>query len=134
MSDSIIPDGVWLVRGGINDELVPAFQQKGAIALDWRDVGDLALIPSLEDFKARVFQQFRGNAPEYIRDELTDLLWFVRLIDVGDYVLVDDKRMESERFAHDQDIGVLKAFVRELAWEVDDFLQSILDIASRGAR
>ena len=91
MSDSVIPDGVWLVRGGINDEMVTAFQQKGAIALDWRDVDDLALIPSLEDFKARVFQQFRGNPPEYIRDELKDLLWFVRLIDVDDYVLVDDK-------------------------------------------
>lgn len=211
MSDSVIPDGVWLVRGGINDEMVTAFQQKGAIALDWRDVGDLALIPSLEDFKARVFQQFRGNPPESIRDELKDLLWLVRLIDIGDYVLVDDKfkdevvigkvisdveynlglfgstypyirrvkwlkhiprdlftpeaqqdlysilpvedlrshrheihkrltggegiiNMQSERFAPYQDIGVLKAFVRELAWELEDFLQSILDIASRGKR
>jgi predicted Mrr-cat superfamily restriction endonuclease len=211
MSDSVIPDGVWLVRGGINDEMVTAFQQKRAIALDWRDVGDLALIPSLEDFKARVFQQFRGNPPESIRDELKDLLWLVRLIDIGDYVLVDDKfkdevvigkvisdveynlglfgstypyirrvkwmkhiprdlftpeaqqdlysilpvedlrshrrefhkrltggegiiNLESERVAPYQDIGVFKAFVRELAWELEDFLQSILDIASMGKR
>jgi len=211
MSDSVIPDGVWLVRGGIHDELVSAFQQKGAIALDWPDIGDLALIQSLEDFKAQVFQQFHGESPEHIRDELKDLLWFLRLIDVDDYVLVDDKlkdevvigkvasdvehnsklfgpkypyirrvkwlkhiprdlftpevrqdlysivpiedlrshrreiqkrltgeeeiiNLESNRFAHYQEIDALKAFVRELAWEVDDFLQSIFDIASRGAR
>ena len=210
MSDSVgIPDGVWLVRGGINDELVSAFQRREAIALDWPDVGDLALIPSLEEFKVRVLQKFRSASPESIRDELKDLLWFLRLIEVGDYVLVDDKlkeeiiignvtsaveynlklfgpkypyirrvkwlkhiardqftpeakedlysilpiedirphrreihkrltgeegiiNMESERFAHYQDIDVLKAFVRELAWEVDDFLQAILDITSRG--
>lgn len=211
MSDSVIPDGVWLVRGGIKDELVSAFQGKGAIALDWPDIGDLALLPSLEDFKARVFQKFYGESPQYIRDELKDLLWFLRLIDVGDYVLVDDKRkeevvigkvisdvehnlklfgpkypyirrvrwlkhmardlftpevrqdlysivpiedirshrreihkrltgeeeiinMESERFAPYQDIDALKAFVRDLAWDVDDFLESVFDILSRGRR
>src|SRR5262245_13527547 len=91
MSDTVIPDGVWLVRGGIQDELVSVFQLKGAIALDWPDVGDLTLMPSLEDFKARVFQQFLEDSPQHIRDELKDLLWFLRLIDVGDYVLVDDK-------------------------------------------
>lgn len=211
MSDSVIPDGVWLVRGGIHDEMVTAFQLKGAIALDWPDVGDLALISSIEDFKTRVFQKFRGASTDSIRDELKDLLWFLRLIDVDDYVLVDDKlkdevvigkvtsdvehnlklfgpkypyirhvtwlkhvardlftreaqqdlysilpiedirphrreiykrltgregiiNLKSERFAPYQDIGVLKAFVRELAWEVEDFLQSIFDITSRGDR
>jgi predicted Mrr-cat superfamily restriction endonuclease len=206
MSNSRIPDGAWLVRGGINDELVTAFQQKGAIALDWPDIGDLALIPSLEDFKERVLQNFVGSSPDYVRDELRHLLWFMRLIDIGDYVIMDDKRTDEivagnvisdleynievfgtkypyirhvqwlkhvardafspdaqqdlysilpiedlrshryeihkhvtgedtiEKFGPYQDIGVLKAFVRELAGETDDFLQSIWDIYSGGAR
>lgn len=206
MSNSSIPGGVWLVRGGIKDEMVDAFQKKGAIALDWPDVGDLALMPSLEEFKTRVFQKFSGRSPDYVRDELKYLLWFMRLIDIGDYVLMDDKRIDkvligkvtgnleynnkifgesypyirhvnwlkpvlrdsftteaqqdlysilpiedirphrfevhkhitgkdySETFGPYQDIGVLRALVRELAGETDDFLQSIWDISSGGNR
>ncbi|HKY54768.1 MAG TPA: hypothetical protein VJM08_10705 [Anaerolineales bacterium] len=208
MSNSSIPAGAWLIRGGINDELVTAFQKKGAIALDWPDVGDLALIPSLDEFKSRVFQKFLGSSPEYIRDELQHLLWFMRLIAVGDYALIDNKRTEeviigkvistveynvrlfganypyvrrvqwikpiardlftpeaqqdlysilpiedirshrreihkqvtgeegdleeAETFEANKDIDVLKALVRELAWESEEFLESVLDIIFRG--
>jgi predicted Mrr-cat superfamily restriction endonuclease len=210
MGNSGIPDGVWLVRGGINDELVDASQQKGAIALDWPDVGDLTLIPSLDDFKVRVLQKFAGSSPDYIRDELKHLLWFMRLIDVGDYVLMDDKRidevvigtvttgveynavvfgtkypyirgvnwlrhiprdlftpeaqqdlysilpiedlrphrreihqrvtvgnemdLDSEKFPPYPNVSPLQAFVRELAWESEDILESVFDILSRGHR
>lgn len=211
MSDSDIPAGAWLLRGGINDELVSAFQREGAIALEWPDVGDLALIPSLDEFKARVFQKFAGNSPDHVRDELKYLLWFVRLIAVDDYALIDDKltqqvivgkvtsdieynlklfgakhpyirrvrwlkyiardlftpeaqqdlysilpiedirshryeihrratgkhgniNIEGEQFPPYKDIGILKAFIRELAWESEDFLESVFDILSRGRR
>ena len=211
MSDSDIPAGAWLLRGGINDELVSAFQREGAIALEWPDVGDLALIPSLDEFKARVFQKFAGNSPDYVRDELKYLLWFVRLIAVDDYAIIDDKliqkvivgkvtsdieynlklfgakypyvrrvkwlkhisrhsftaetqqdlysilpiedirphryeihrratgkhgnvNIEGEQFPPYKDIGILKAFIRELAWESEDFLESVFDILSRGRR
>ena len=210
-SDSDIPAGAWLLRGGINDELLSAFQREGAIALEWPDGGDLALIPSLDEFRARMFQTFPGNSPDHVRDELKYLLWFVRLIAVDDYALIDDKliqkvivgkvtsdieynlklfgakypyvrrvkwlknisrhsstaeaqqdlnsilpiedirshryeihrratgkhgniNIEGEQFPPYQDIGILKAFVRELAWESEDFLESVFDILSRGRR
>ena len=208
MNDSSIPAGAWLVRGGVTDEMVTAFQKKSAIALDWPDVGDLELIPSLDEFKSRVFQKFLGSSPEYIRDELQHLLWFMRLIAVGDYALIDDKLTqevlvgkvssgveynvklfgskypyirrvqwikniardlftpeaqqdlysilpiedirlhrreihkqvtgregdieEVETFESYQDIDPLKALVRELAWESEEFLESVLDIIFRG--
>ena len=211
MSDSSIPAEAWLVRGGINDEMVDAFQEKEAIALDWPDIGDLTFISSLEDFKARVFQKFLGNSPDYVRDELRYLLWFMRLIDIGEYVLMDDKRInevvignvtsdveynvelfgskypyirrvtwlkcidrklftadaqqdlysilpiedirshrhevhrrvtgregtidiEAEKFPPYKDIGPLKAYVRELAGETDDFFESVFNILYRGRR
>ena len=95
MNSSAIPDGVWLVRAGINDEMVSAFQQKAAVALDWPDIGNLALISSLDEFKMRLLQTFSGNAPDHIRDELKYLLWFVRLIAVDDYALIDKKQTDE---------------------------------------
>ena len=211
MSNSSIPAEAWLVRGGINDEMVDAFQQKEAVALDWPDIGDLTFISSLDDFKARVFQKFLGSSPDYVRDELKYLLWFTRLIDIGEYVLMDDKRInevvignvtsgveynvklfgskypyirrvkwlkridrnqfttdaqqdlysilpiedirshryeihrrvtgsqgtiniEDEKFPPYEDIGLLKAYVRELAGETDIFFETVFSILYRGRR
>ena len=211
MSNSSIPAEAWLVRGGINDEMVDAFQEKEAIAMDWPDIGDLAFIASVGDFKARIFQKFLGSSPDSVRDKLKYLLWFMRLIDIGEYVVMDDKRIaevvignvtsgveynvelfgskypyirrvrwlkridrkqfttdaqqdfysilpiedirshryeihrwvmgrertiniEHEKFSPYKDIGILKAYVRELAGEKDDFFETAFNILYRGRR
>ena len=95
MSNSNIPAGAWLVGGSSKDEMVDAFREKGAIALDWPDIGDLALISSLDEFKMRLLQTFSGNAPDHIREELKYLLWFMRLIAVDDYALIDKKQTDE---------------------------------------
>ena len=158
-----------------------------------------------------ILRQFAGRSAEDIRDELKNLLWFVRLIALGDYVLLHDKatdevvigqvisnvehnitllgpkfayirrvkwlkkiardqfteeaqadlysilpledlrthryeihrratdeeeniNIEREMFPPYEDIGTLKALVREWAWETEDFFQAIQDIRRGGRR
>jgi restriction system protein len=104
------------------------FLKKNVIALDWRDIGDLAKIPQdREKFKEALAKASPGRNPRAIAIDAGQLMRFAYEMMPGDIVIYPSKRDRnvhigriegnyyyhlSEEFPHRRDVKWLKAFPR----------------------
>jgi hypothetical protein len=86
-----IPERAWLIRPGEDDELLPEFLLKQAIAFGGLDLGDPTALQTAADVDARLLQAMGPNIPASVRYKAADLFDFWHTMAVGDYVLSDYK-------------------------------------------
>jgi hypothetical protein len=118
------PQSAWLIRAGYRGELIKAFEQKQAVALDIPDCGDPTSVSSAEEIQARLAEKVHDVSGEWTRIGSRQLLSFMRSIRVGDYVLVDDKHAQqilvgrvTGNFEYNRDIfGLDCPYIRRVAW------------------
>jgi restriction system protein len=84
---------MWGIHGGLHGDADGLFKKHKVIALGWRDMGDLSLLPAdREAFKARVAEVYqdakRGAIPNYAGQ----LFRFVHEMKVGDLIVYPSKR------------------------------------------
>jgi len=85
------PEHAWMVRAGDNNELADSVEDKNAVAIGWRDIGDLSHFGAREQFKARYQEVYRATSSSRINVNGGQLYRFVHAIAQGDYVLTYDQ-------------------------------------------
>jgi restriction system protein len=83
-----MPKHAWVVRAGDNNEIAELVEQVNAVAIGWKDMGDLSDLLYRDEFKNR----FRECYPEEtsnsrINVNTGQVFRFAREIEVGDYIL-----------------------------------------------
>jgi hypothetical protein len=85
------PQAAWLVRAGLRDELIEAFEQQQAIALALPDYGDPTGLLSADEILGRLTGQAANASSDRTRSDSWQLGTFIHSIKIGDYVLADAK-------------------------------------------
>lgn len=90
-----IPDRVWMVRSGGDNELVDQVEERGAVAIGWPQMGDLSDLTTREDFKVRYRIAYPDHSEARVSVNAGQIFRFCRELGVGDYVLTYDKSIRE---------------------------------------
>jgi len=83
---------VWGIHGGRTGDADSLFLKHNVIALGWRDMGDLSILPADRDaFRARVTQVYPDAKPGAVPNYAGQLFRFVHEMQVGDLVVYPSK-------------------------------------------
>ena len=88
MEESPILPGVWVVRGGNNNELASKVKGKGHVAIGWSTVGDVSAVESREALRKAMEEAETGSGRP---DAVGQLYRFAKEINNGDYILTPEK-------------------------------------------
>lgn len=83
----IKPKHAWMVRAGDDNELASVVEEKNAVAIGWREVGDVSDLHSRDEFKERYRQAFPEHSAGRVAVNAGQIYRFVREIQEGDYAL-----------------------------------------------
>ena len=81
------PAHVWMVRAGNDNELAEMVEQRNAVAIGWREMGDVSQLQRREAFKARYHEVYPEHSDGRTNVNYSQIFRFAREIEEGDYVL-----------------------------------------------
>lgn len=81
------PKHAWMVRAGNENELADLVEEKNAVAIGWRDVGDVSGLKKREQFKERYREVYPDHSARRVAGNAGQVYRFAREIREGDYVL-----------------------------------------------
>lgn len=86
-----MPDSVWMIRAGNNNELVDVFVENSVVAVGWPELGDLSEKSSRDSIKERYARVYEKRKDGRVNTDSAQLHTLVNRIKEGDLVLTYDK-------------------------------------------
>ncbi|MEE8074754.1 MAG: restriction endonuclease [Candidatus Binatia bacterium] len=84
-------NSIWVVRAGDNNEIANEVEQSSAVAIGWREIGDLRSTKTREEIKARYRQAYPDHSEKHVISGASQLFRFAYEIAEGDLVLTPIK-------------------------------------------
>ena len=84
-----VPEHVWMVRAGNDNSLAPKLWDANAVAIGWRDLGDLSQLSTRDAVKDRYAEVYPADVEKKYRIAVNSgqLYRFAHEIQIGDYML-----------------------------------------------
>ncbi len=71
----------WMVRAGNDNVLAGEVEERGAIAIGWKDMGNMATLQTRAQFKSRFQEAYPGESPGRIPNKAGQVFRFAREIE-----------------------------------------------------
>jgi restriction system protein len=117
------PKHAWMVRAGDNNELADLVEQKNAVAIGWRKMGDMSSFRTRDEFKERVREVYPDESTRQASSSAGQTLRFVCQMQEGDYVLTYRKATRELLIGaltgqYEHNPGLLPGYphVRRVSW------------------